>query len=324
MTAAATHQPSQPKPSRHRAAVIGTLLIAVVWGASFAGMKFAMQGGLSVGAMLSFRFLLGSACLGVLVLALRVPFTRLAVKDGLVLGLFLTAIFWLQATGLQTTTTTKSGFITGLYVLFTPMASILLGHRLKLSHGLGALVATAGLFLLVHTPGVAFGGWNRGDSMTLVCSVGCGFQIALTGIFSRRSNGWVLAFVQVTTIALFSLVITTFLPAPHGFQGARQALAQPGVVASLVYLGVLATSLAFYLMSTLQAHLGGTEAAILYSLEPVFTALLAMTGWIPGIREHLSLTQLGGGGIILAAMILAEVGPTWLARFGDANPAKDG
>jgi len=309
---------------QHSTAALGTLLTALVWGASFAGMKYALQAGLSVGAMLTFRFLLGSACLGVLLLALKVPVRQAAVKDGLVLGLILTAIFWLQASGLQTTTTTKSGFITGLYVLFTPVASVLLGHRLKLAHGLGALVATGGLFLLVHTPGVSFGGWNTGDSLTLACAVGCGFHIALTGIFSRRSSGWVLAFVQVTTIALVSLVITTFLPGPHGFQNAPKALVQPGVWISLVYLGVLATSLAFYLMSTLQAHLGNTEAAILYSLEPVFTALLAMTGWVPGIRERLTAVQLGGGAIILTAMILAEVGPRWMARFGDSSPERDG
>ena len=110
-----------------------------------------------------------------------------------------------------------------------------------------------------------------------------------------------------------------------GFQSARAALRDPGVWVALVYLGVLATALAFYLMSTLQAHLGNTEAAILYSLEPVFTALLALTGWVPGLREpRLSLLQLLGGAIILAAMILAELGPRWMARFGDSSPERDG
>ena len=308
----------------HTSAVVGTLLIAVVWGASFAGMKYALQAGLSVGAMLTFRFLIGGAGLGVMLLALRVKIERAAVRDGLVLGLLLTGIFWLQAGGLLTTTTTKSGFITGLYVLFTPAASVLLGHRLKVAHGLGALVAMGGLFLLVHTPGVPFGGWTLGDSLTLANAVGCGFHIALTGIFARRSDSWVLAFVQVAVIAAASFVITLLLPAPHGFQGAGRILARPGVQLSLVYLGVVATSLAFYLMSSLQKHLGNTEAAILYMLEPVFTALLAMTGWIPGIRDRLSPVQLAGGGIILGAMLLAELGPGWLARFGDARPELDG
>ena len=293
--------------------MVGTLLIAIVWGASFAGMKYALNAGLSVGAMLSLRFLLGGATLGVLLLLLRIPLDRRSVKDGLWLGALLTAIFWLQATGLLTTTTTKSGFITGLYVLFTPMASLLLGHRLRLAHGLGALVATGGLFLLVHSPQAGAGGWNRGDTQTLLCAVGCGFHIVLTGSFSRRSSGWVLAFTQVTLVALLSLAITACLPFPHGFKGAGHVLAQPAVWVTLVYLGVLATALAFYLMSTLQAYLGATEAAILYSLEPVFTALLAMSGWIPGIREHLSPTQRLGGLIIVSAMLLAELGPRLMA-----------
>jgi drug/metabolite transporter (DMT)-like permease len=297
----------------HTIAVIGTLLTASIWGGSFAAMKFTIQAELSVGAMLTLRFGIGALCLGLLLLALRIPVRRGAVRDGLILGLLLTAIFWLQADGLRFTTTAKSGFITGLYVLFTPAASLILGNRLRLAHALGAVVATAGLYLLVHNPALAGGGWNRGDTQTLVCAMGCGFHIVLTGIFSRRSNGWVIAFTQVAVVALASLVITACLPYPHGFRGAGAALRQPGVWITLLYLGVLATSVAFYLMSTLQAYLGATEAAILYLLEPVFTALLAMSGWVPGIREHLSALQLTGGAIIIGAMALAELGPRLLA-----------
>ena len=309
---------AQQPDLKHTSAVVGTLLTAGVWGASFAGMKYALQAGLSVGAMLTFRFALGALCLGVLVRLLRVEFKRRAVADGVWLGLLLTAIFWLQAGGLVTTSTTKSSFITGLYVLFTPCASLLMGHRPRLAHGLGALAAAGGLYLLVHNPGLAGGGWNRGDSQTLACAAGCGFHIVLTGIYSRRSNAWVIAFTQVATVALLSLLITAGLPDPHGFKGAGRALAQPGVWVTLLYLGVLATSVAFYLMSTLQAHLGATEAAILYLLEPVFTALLAVSGWVPGIREHLTTLQVTGGTIIIGAMVMAEVGPRLWAGRGPA------
>lgn len=297
-------------------------MVAGVWGASFAAMKFTINAELSVGVMLSLRFGLGALALGLLLLVLRVPVTRAALKDGLVLGLVLTSVFWLQADGLRFTTTAKSGFITGLYVLFTPIASLMLGNRLRLPHAIGALVATVGLFLLVHNPNAPLGGWNRGDTQTLICAMGCGLHIVLTGLYSRRSSGWVLAFTQVAVVAAVSLAITALLPYPHGFKGAGRALAQPGVWFTLVYLGLLATALAFYMMSTLQAHLGATEAAILYSLEPVFTALLAMSGWVPGIREHLSPTQLVGGTIILSAMLLAELGPRWLkgARAAGAEP----
>lgn len=307
-----TGAPPQARRS-HGAAVLGTLLAASIWGASFAGMKYAIQAHLSVGVMLTLRFGIGSACLGLLMLALRVPVRRAALRDGFWLGLVITAAFWLQADGLRFTTTAKCGFITGLYVVFTPLIGLLLGHRIKPFHGLGALVALAGLFLLVHHPGAATatpgGGWNRGDSETFLCSILCALQIAMTGVFSRRSSGWVLAFTQVTVVALLSLGITALLPAAYGFHAAAAGLARPQVWFSLLYLGMLATALAFWLMMTSQAALGATEAAILYCLEPLFTALLAMSGWIPGIRERLSPLQLAGETIMLLAMVLAELGP---------------
>jgi drug/metabolite transporter (DMT)-like permease len=101
------------------------------------------------------------------------------------------------------------------------------------------------------------------------------------------------------------------------------ALAHPAVWLTLGYLGVLATATAFYLMMTLQAHLGATEAAILYSLEPVFTALLAMSGWVPGIREHLGPLQLTGGAVIVTAMVLAELGPRLLRRTQPSQPESE-
>jgi drug/metabolite transporter (DMT)-like permease len=68
--------------------------------------------------------------------------------------------------------------------------------------------------------------------------------------------------------------------------------------------------------------LGATESAILFSTEPLWTALLAMSGWITGIREHLSPLQLAGGLLILAATLVAELGPRLLRRFR-ASEAED-
>ena len=80
-------------------------------------------------------------------------------------------------------------------------------------------------------------------------------------------------------------------------------------------MGVLATTLAFYVQSTFQARLGATESAVIFSSEPVWTAALAISGWVPGIREHLSPIQLAGGGLILAANLVAELGPRLLRRI---------
>ncbi|MBI1753978.1 MAG: DMT family transporter [Acidobacteria bacterium] len=306
------------RPS-HLFAVCALAGISLVWAGGFPAAKYSLQAGLSVGALLSLRFAIGTAGLGLLMLLLKVPIRRRDAMDGLWLGLVLATLFWLQTDGLRFTTTSKSGFITGLYVIFTPMVALLFGDRLRPSHALGALVAAMGLALLVREPGSAWGGWNRGDSETLLAAVLCGFHIVMTSHFSRRSSGWVLAFMQVAVTGAASLLVTLCLPAPFGFQGAGAALAKGGTWVALVFMGLLATSLAFYVQSTYQARLGATESAIIFSSEPVWTAALAMSGWVPGIREHLSPVQLMGGGLILAATLVAELGPRLLRRLTPAE-----
>ena len=304
----------ESRPS-HLSAVLALAAIAFVWAGGFPATKYCINAGLSVGALLSIRFAIGTAGLGLMLMLLGVPVRRREVLDGLWLGLVLATLFWLQTDGLRFTTTSKSGFITGLYVIFTPMVALLVGDRLRPSHGLGAMVALLGLALLVREPGSAWGGWNRGDTETFLAAVLCGFHIVMTSHFSRRSSGWVLAFMQVAVTGAISILITLALPAPFGFQGAGPALARGGTWAALVFMGLLATTLAFYVQSTFQARLGATESAVIFSSEPVWTAALAVSGWVPGIREHLSPLQLAGGGLILAANLVAELGPRLLRRI---------
>jgi drug/metabolite transporter (DMT)-like permease len=304
----------------HLSAVLSLATIALIWAGGFPAAKYCLQAGLSVGALLSIRFAIGTLGLGLMLALLRVPIRRRDALDGLWLGLVLATLFWLQTDGLRFTTTSKSGFITGLYVIFTPMVALLVGDRLRRFHVLGALVALAGLALLVREPGTAWGGWNRGDSETFLAAVLCGFHIVMTAHFSRRSSAWVLAFMQVAVTGAISLAITLALPAPYGFQDAARALAIGGTWVALGFMGLLATTLAFYVQSTMQARLGATECAIIFSSEPVWCALLAVSGWIPGIREHLSPVQLLGGGCILAATLVAELGPRFLRQIPVPEP----
>jgi drug/metabolite transporter (DMT)-like permease len=297
------------------------LLLALIWGATFVATKYVLQAGVSVGALLSIRFTLAAVFLAAIMLLLRKPVDRKALVDGLVLGGLLVAIFWLQVDGMRFTTVSKSSFITGLVVIFTPMVSLLLGERFKLSHSMGALLACIGLFFLVRDPAVPFGGWNRGDSETLVCAVLCGFHVTLTARFSRRSSPWVLALGQISVVALLSCVLTVFLPVSEsagqsmaGFGILGTALKQPDVWFGILYLALLATTLGFYMQSSLQAKVTATEAAIIFTTEPVFATLLAVSGIIPGVKESLTLTQVAGGALIIVAMLLAELGPRLLSR----------
>lgn len=305
-------------PRDHRLAVLAFMAVALIWGSGFPATKYLLQAGLAPGGLLSLRFTLGALGLGALALANGVRFRWPDVRDGLVLGLTVAVIFWTQTDGLRFTSASKSGFITGLYVIFTPLVSLVMGDRLKPIHALAATVAVAGLFFLVRDPGQPFGGWNRGDTETLICAVLCGVHIALTGHYSRRADGWVLALVQVAVVAGCSALLSPFLPAEMGFGGLRAALRQPGIWLCLAYMGLFATTLAFWVQSSMQKHLGATESAILFSLEPLFSAVLATSGLVPGVREHLGALQIFGGALILAAALLAELGPRVMGRSGPA------
>lgn len=305
------------RKASHAIAVVSLGGTALIWGGTFAAVKYAINQGLGVEALLAWRFLIGTAGLGFFLVILRIRPKLREVKDGLWLGLLLSALFWLQTDGLRFTTTTKSGFITGLYVIFTPLVAAFAGDRLKAPHVAGAFMALCGLSLLVYQPGIGLSGWNHGDTETLLNAFLVGVHLVATSRFSRRSSGWVLAFVQVAFTAVVMTAMAAF--GPGGFKGSGPAMHLPGIWISLAYLGLLATTLALWAQSTMQARVTATEAAILFSLEPVFAALLAVSGFIPGIHDQLGTLQIAGAGLIVTATLVAELGPRLFGRTAAAS-----
>lgn len=297
---------------QHAIAVAVIAAVALVFGCGFAAMQTVLRGGLSVGAAISLRFGLGAVGLWLLLKLNGARLDRRSVKDGLVLGGLLVAIFWLQTDGLRFTTSSKSALITSLYVPFTPLLAFFLRDRVKLSHALGALIATFGLYLLVRGPGDSvWSGWNRGDLETLVCAVICTFHVVFTTKASRRSNAWVLAFMQVAVTAAISAVITAFLPAPNGFQATWTALHSGTVLLGLAVMAFLVTDFGFWGMSAMQAYLSATEAAVIYSLEPVTATIIGVL-WM---GERFRPLQQLGAVLIVAAMLTSELLPRVLARI---------
>jgi len=235
----------------------------------------------------------------------RIPIVRQGVLDGLWLGILLAILFWSQTDGMRFTTTAKSGFITGLYVIFTPIIAVAVGQRVKLTTAISTVIAAYGLYLLVHLQGAWWAGWNRGDLETLLCAVLCAVHIVLMGIFVRRTNAWLLAATQVIVAGVLSGVVTAFLPAPYGYQHIADNLFRPTVIGPLLYLGVFSTVFAFWGQAVAQTQLGPAEAAVLFCIEPVTAALLSVF-WL---KEPMTSQQALGGALIVLAMIVSEALP---------------
>ena len=309
-----TRQRTQVETISHRTAVLIIASVATVWGFGFPMTRIVLDGGLSVGAQMGIRFPLAGLLMFAILRAKGIPITRRGVLDGIWLGLVLVVVFWLQSDGMRFTATAKAGFITGLYVLFTPLVAFVIGQRVKLASALGAVIATYGLYLLVHLPG----GWgpghapwgvfremNRGDVEILLCALLCGVHIVMMGAFARRSEAWLLAGSQVVTCGVVSVLATAFLPTPYGFQTALAALSQWPVAGATLYLALGSTVFAFWGQATAQTKLGPTEAAVLFSLEPVLAAFLSVF-WL---KETMTPQQVMGGALIVVAMIVSEALP---------------
>lgn len=293
------------KPISHLSAVGIIASVSVIWGIGFPMTRFALNGGISAGALMSVRFLLGGALMLIILRARRVRLVRQGLIDGAWLGLFLAILFWAQTDGMRFTTTAKSGFITGLYVIFTPLIAVAVGQRVKLTTGIGAVIAAYGLYLLVHLQGAWWSGWNRGDLETLLCAILCGVHIVLMGAFARRTDPWLLAGTQVIVAGVLSAVVTAFLPGSYGFQHLAKNLFQPTVIGPLIYLAMFSTVFAFWGQATAQTRLGPAEAAVLFCIEPVSAALLSVF-WL---KEPMTSQQAFGGTLIVVAMIVSEALP---------------
>jgi drug/metabolite transporter (DMT)-like permease len=295
---------SEPAIS-HPTAVLIIASVATVWGFGFPMTRIVLEGGLSVGALMSIRFPLAGLLMFVIVRAKGIPITRRGVLDGVWLGVVMVVVFWLQTDGMRFTTTAKAGFITGLYVLFTPLVAVTIGQRVKLPSALAALIAAYGMYLLVHLSGGWWTGWNRGDVEILLCAILCAVHIVMMGAFARRSEAWLLAGSQVVTSGVVSVAVTTFLPSPYGFQTTLAAMSHWPVAGATLYLALFSTVFAFWGQATAQTRLGPTESAVLFSLEPVVAAFLSVF-WL---KETMTTQQVLGGALIVVAMIVSEALP---------------
>ena len=300
-----TKNPAQPAPISHLTATLVIATVATVWGFGFPATRIVLDGGLSVGALMGLRFPLASLVMFAIIRVKGIPITRRGMVDGIWLGLVLVFVFWLQTDGMRFTTTAKAGFITGLYVLFTPLVAVVIGQRVKLASALGALIAAYGMYLLVHLRGPWWNGWNRGDIEILLCAILCAVHIVMMGAFTRRSEAWLLAGSQVMVCGVVSVALTVFFPAPYGFQNAVAALSHWPVAVAALYLALGSTVFAFWGQAAAQQRLGPTESAVLFSLEPVVAAVLSVL-WL---KEPMTPRQAVGGALIVVAMIVAEALP---------------
>ena len=200
----------------------------------------------------------------------------------------------LQTVGLATTPASVSGFITGLYVVATPLlAAPLLRQPIGGRVWVAVAMSTAGLGVL-SLRGLSIG---YGETLTLVAAVLYALHIVGLGAWSSARDTMGLAVLQMAAFTVVSFVAAV----PDGIVLPQRA----GDWASVLYMALGAGALALVAQTWAQAHLPAARAAIVMTMEPVFAASFAVA--LGG--EAVTLRLLGGGALVLAAMYLVELAP---------------
>lgn len=279
-----------------RTALLATAALLVVtasWGSTFYLIEDLLDR-VPVLDFLAVRFAIASAAM---VLVAPRALARLSARSrrhALVLGGLYGVAQILQTAGLATTAASVSGFITGMYVVATPLfAAVLLRTRITGTTWAAVALATAGLGVLT-LEGLAIG---YGEALTLVAALIYALHIVGLGAWSRREEAVGMAIVQIMVITAVCLVATV----PDGIE----LPATPGDWVAVVYMAVVAGALAMVGQTWAQAHLPPTRTAIIMTTEPVFAAFFAVL--LGG--EHVTARMLLGGGLVVLAMVAVELRP---------------
>ncbi len=268
------------------------LVVAASWGLAFVIMKdsIARQ---SVNNFLFSRFAL--AVVVMLLLRPRVikEFSKNLVLPSAFAGFFLGAGYILQTLGLERTGAAITGFITGLYVVFTPLiAAVVLKARITLLTWGCVLLATVGLALL------SLHGWSigLGELLVLGSAFGFGVHIISLGKWSNGRDAYAMTVIQLAMCALLSGLASVA-------EGGYSPPPDWGVWSTVIFTAVVCTAIAFMVQTWSQAHMTTTKVAVILTMEVVFAAIFAI---IFG-GERLTLQTALGGTLVVIAMYVIVV-----------------
>jgi drug/metabolite transporter (DMT)-like permease len=274
-------------------------LAPVLWGATFPAAKVGLEG---IGVL---PFTFWTRLLGFLTILLAVPLVargrltwtaiRRVAGPGLLLGSLIFVAYLLQTYGLARTTATNAGFITGLYVVFTPLLGFAVFRR-PVGAATWAVVAVSVLgMMLLSIPAIDDLRPRFGDLLVLGSAVAWAGHVVAVGHYAGRHPSVILSLAQMAVTAALHLVAT----APVGLRAAGAV----DLWLMLVVTGVLGTGVAYTLQVVAQQRMTPTRAVVILAGESVVAAALSFAF----LGERLEAHQWVGAVLVLAAMVLSEL-----------------
>jgi drug/metabolite transporter (DMT)-like permease len=271
-------------------AAVALISVAAVWGAAFVLMKDAIERQ-PLFDFLAFRFTIATLVMIAARPQVLKALDKQVLSKGIVLGLLLGGGYITQTIGLSMSTAAITGFITGLYVVLTPILGWLaLGQKAGKKVIWGVALATVGL-ALISINGVNI---EAGQIWVILCALLFAAHIVGLGAWSKGLNAYALTVIQLAVVAVVSWIgaVPDGVQAPTDFSGWF----------AILFTALFATAVAFFVQTWAQGHMDASRVAIILTSEVVFAAAISVAVG----QEVLQLKTILGGLIMIAAMLLVE------------------
>jgi len=265
---------------------LAMLATAAIWGGSFVVMKGSLEKQ-DVFSFLASRFILASLLMFMYRPTALRGLSKKFVLRGILAGTLLGSGYIFQTFGLTNTTVSNTGFITGLYLVFTPLISLIVLRRHVIRiQWLAVLLATIGLFLISYN-GVSLG---RGETLVLISAMLYGAHFVALGEWSDGGNTYALTLIQIATLGVMASLFTI----KDGFQLPPDS----SVWLAVLFTAFFATFLAFLVQTKAQSVMSATAASVLLATETPFAVIFGLYF----NSDPLTFKIITGGLLVMAAM----------------------
>jgi len=267
------------------------ILVAISWGSTFILVQNAIKD-IPAFTFLFLRFSL-AFLLMFIIFYKKLDFSKEVLKAAFILGIFNFGGYGFQTVALYFSSSSIVAFLTGLFVIFTPLFSFLIfKKKIRKNAILGSIFAIIGLYLLTLSDNLNIG---KGELLAIICAVFYALHVTFTDIFSKKYNIFSLVTFQFLTVSIISLL---FIP----FENINQIHFSTEAIIAIFITSVIATVFAFFIQTFAQQYTTPTKTAIIFALEPVTAAFLGVLN-----GEILTFKQIIGGILVIFAMIIAEI-----------------
>ena len=277
------------------------VMVSLLWGAAYPIMKLALADSYaSPSLVMAVRFLLAFLFLLIFFFKYFIHnFRKEIILPVVLISVILFLDYIIYITGLQFTTSINSGFYTGIAVVFVPFFALVFDRESCQKKALLSVFITAiGIYFLSSNDGMV--SFNKGDILSLFSAVLFALYIVLSGKHFKGFDPLCVSIIQMAVVGSLAFIASLIL------EGRPVFIHYSGNTwIALIILGVLCTAVPFFLQHYAQHHFSPMIAAIIYSLMPLFTALLSMIM----LEEKLFWRGYLGGVLIIVAIILARIKP---------------